>query len=309
MSRSRAGLVAVAAVSLLGVSTLAEPSHAVTKSPTVTSLSVAPASSLAGQPVSISASVAVASQPIASAAGRVVFKANGKVFGTAVLANGVATLTTTKLGVGALSLTASYKGTTSLLGSVSAAIPITVARAGTAITLTASDLAPAVRASVLLRATVVVAAPSGEPIAGSVTFSAGTKTLKSVKVVGGVAALTTTLLPPGPVHVVATFKPGSRLLSSSTNIAMQGSGVAVSSDANPQVFGAPLQLSVSVAAQGIGGATPSGVVVVSENGTPLGAGPVGSGVAVITLSSLPGGAHSLAATYSGDSTYLSSTNS
>jgi len=54
---------------------------------------------------------------------------------------------------------------------------------------------------------------------------------------------------------------------------------------------------------------PNGTVTFLEGATPLGTGPLANGVASLTLSALPTGAHSISATYSGDPNFVAMSSS
>jgi hypothetical protein len=78
---------------------------------------------------------------------------------------------------------------------------------------------------------------------------------------------------------------------------------------NPSIqSGASVTLTATVAPVTPGGATPTGTVSFSQNGTAIGSAPVQSdGTAALPTTSLAAGTDTLTATYSGDSTYAGST--
>ena len=86
------------------------------------------------------------------------------------------------------------------------------------------------------------------------------------------------------------------------------SSTTLSSTANPSVFGQPVTFIATVTSPATG--TPSGTVTFTEGTTALGA-PVAlsSGVAVLTLSSLLAGNHSITVAYAGDTSFAASANS
>jgi hypothetical protein len=76
--------------------------------------------------------------------------------------------------------------------------------------------------------------------------------------------------------------------------------VTMAASPNPVFLQAPVTLTATVSSSA---ATPTGSVVFSDGSTVLGSGPLSSGVASITLSTLPLGANPITAAYSGDSSY------
>ena len=76
--------------------------------------------------------------------------------------------------------------------------------------------------------------------------------------------------------------------------------VTMAASPNPVFLQAPVTLTATVSSSA---ATPPGSVVFSDGSTVLGSGPLSSGVASITLSTLPLGANPITAAYSGDSSY------
>jgi Bacterial Ig-like domain (group 3)/FG-GAP-like repeat len=88
--------------------------------PTTTTLSSTPNPSTFGHSVTLTATVT--SSSLDKPTGKVIFKNGGTAFGSAILSGGVATLNTTKLPVGTLSLTAVYQGDTFSAKSTSAVL-------------------------------------------------------------------------------------------------------------------------------------------------------------------------------------------
>ena len=76
--------------------------------------------------------------------------------------------------------------------------------------------------------------------------------------------------------------------------------VTMAASPNPVFLLTPVTLTATVSSSA---ATPTGSVVFSDGSTVLGSGPLSSGVASITLSTLPLGANPITAAYSGDSSY------
>lgn len=97
------------------------------------------------------------------------------------------------------------------------------------------------------------------------------------------------------------------------SISLTGTGIgqpttttSVTSSANPSVWGQSVTLTATVS-PAAGGGTPTGTVTFSDGSNTLGTQTLTSGEATFTSSSLSVGSHSITATYSGDSTFQTST--
>lgn len=77
---------------------------------------------------------------------------------------------------------------------------------------------------------------------------------------------------------------------------------------NATVYGQPVELTATVGTTS-GSGNPTGDVTFSQGGTVYGTAPVVGGEAVVTTSTIPVGAHSITATYSGDDEYSGSSSS
>lgn len=133
------------------------------------------------------------------------------------------------------------------------------------------------------------------------------------------------LQPGGTCEINVTFTPGGAgaragklTIANSFNIipsaiGLTGNGIgqpttttAVSSSANPSVFGQSLTLTATVSSSG---GTPTGSVTFNDGSTVLGTEPLTNGQATFSSSSLSVGSHSITAVYGGDGTYQGSTGS
>jgi hypothetical protein len=158
----------------------------------VTALNVSPSSLSVGQSVTLKATVTGSS---GTPSGNVTLSAAGVVLATVALnGSGVASLTATSNGdlPGTYPIIATYNGNTTYSSSASPTVNVTLSKAPTALTLTASPTSVTPPAAVTLTATVKRSASgaTGTPT-GSVTFSTGGVTLATVKLnASGVAKLT-----------------------------------------------------------------------------------------------------------------------
>jgi hypothetical protein len=279
---------------------------------TSTTLVVSPdTSTSAGSSVTLTATVANL-DTAAVPTGTVQFKANGADVGApaAVNGSGVATLTTTTLPAGSLTLAATYLPATSgFVGSTSTGVPIEVLTFATSTTVTTSPVgsAPA-GSSVTLSATVANTTAPGTVPMGSVQFKLNGSALGAPQPLdgSGVATLTTTSLPAGNQNLAATFVPSSTAFveSTSTGVSFQvltytTTTTLVSAPAGPVAAGSSVTLTATVANTTAPGTTPTGSVQFKNGTTNLGS-PVavsGAGTAAFTTTALPVGTASLTAQF------------
>jgi len=168
-----------------------------------------------GQSVTFTASVLP--QFSGTPTGSITFYNGTVALGSATLVNGIASYTTTKLGVGAASITAVYKVSTSFSPATSGALSQVVNAASTTTAL-ASSLNPSnSKQSVTLSAT--VAGQFGGTVTGTVTFMDGSTILRTVNLAAGVAKYTTTTLATGTHNITAIY-------SGSTNFTASSGGLA-----------------------------------------------------------------------------------
>ena len=157
--------------------TTASLSHDVTATTSSTVVTAASGPAVWGQPVTF---IAVVAGPTGSgnAGGVVTFTDGSTVLGQGdVNSNGVATLTTANVAVGTRSITATYGGDTNHAGSTSAGATQIVAKAATAVTVSATP--PTYAGVTTLTATVSVAAPGAGGPTGTIRFYDGTTLLGS----------------------------------------------------------------------------------------------------------------------------------
>ena len=153
-----------------------------------------------GQAVNLTAQINSVGKPVPT--GKVKFLSDGTLLGSATVSGNMATLTSTSLPVGALSIAATYEGDKDSGQSVSAALSEVVQQASTTTTLKASPNPSSSGQAVKLTAKV---ASSTAKVKGAVTFTVGAMTLGTVTLIAGSASLTTTALPPGTDTITATY--------------------------------------------------------------------------------------------------------
>ena len=254
------------------------PRPQVNPAATTTGLSLSSATTVVGQPVSLTAKVSP------SVKGTVTFKDGDTTLGTAVLNDGTATLSVTNLAAGSHSLTAAYAGDASNAASVSAAATETVVLAQSGVVLTASPSPSTAGSAVTLAATVQPATAQG-----AVTFKDGDVTLGTGTISGGVATFTTTGLTTG-AHALTASYAGDASSAPSTSAAVteqinpaaaSGSQTTLAVTPGAATVGQPVTITANVAA-----ASATGTVTFKDGGTTLGTCPVANGVATLTTGAL-----------------------
>ena len=313
----------------------------VTAENTTTTLASAPATSTVDQQVVFTATVAPASGTATVAiAGNVAFKNSGTIVPgcssspvsyVAAATAYQATCTTSALNATSASnpnaITAVYTPTgTSYSGSTSATLNQTVNPATTTTTVTANPSSPTVNNPVLFTATVTIPANAAVTPAGTVAFTdnattitgCGAEGLTVVSAAAGTYAATCNLtsLSSGGHTIVATYTGDANYSGSFGNLNLSlgsaSSTTAVTSSANPSTVNQSVTFTVSVH----GGTTVkvSGTAtVIADTTNQLGQCTVANwsnttGIATcsVSTSSLALGSHTIAASYSGDSNYNSS---
>jgi Bacterial Ig-like domain (group 3) len=169
---------------------------------TTTTLASSANPSRVNAPVTFTATVTPASGS-AAATGNVTFADGSTTLATVALSAGVATFTTSTLGLGPHTITATYGGDTEHSGS-SATLTQTIRRATSTTTLASSENPSLAGHAVTLTATVTGETGSAAPT-GSVTFTEGATTLATVALSSGGAAFTTSTLTTGSHTITATY--------------------------------------------------------------------------------------------------------
>ena len=179
-----------------------------------------------GQSVTFTATVAPAAPGSGGPSGTVSFAAGSAVLGTSAVTGGVATFTTAALGAGTYSVTATYGGDASFLGSANAAaLTQAVSKAASTTTLTSSPAIPT--AGQLTTFSASVSSGAGTPT-GAVTFTDGAALLGVATLSGGVATLTSNALAVGAHAITAAYQGDANFLASvtATPLAVTVTGIA-----------------------------------------------------------------------------------
>ena len=267
--------------------------------PTTVVLSVSPTSAtLVGSPLQLTATLSpyTVGPPTTTTDGDVVKFYNGGTSGTLLgqgtLSNGVATLTTSALPVGADAITAVFVGDANYNTSTSSTLSVTVA----SIVVGSSPNPSAYSQSVMFTASV------GSAQTGTVTFMDGATTLGVATISSGAATYSTSSLSVGLHNITGVYSGDGTHAAATSPVLVQevdkATPLVVVSTPGPSTYGASLTITASVPA----GAT--GTMTVMSGTTQIGTGSVGAdGKFMVTTSSLPVGTDPITANYGGDGNY------
>ena len=250
-----------------------------------------------GQTVKFTATVSAAS---GTPSGTVIFYDGSTQLGSATLANGKGSFSTSTLSAGSHSITAAYQGSDQFAPSTSAPLIQVVKGVKTTTTLV-SSLNPAVFGQ-SVTFTAAVTAGSGMPT-GTVIFYDGSTVMGNAPLVSGSASISTTSLSAGSHSITAAYQ-GSEGFEASTSapvtqiVSPATTTTALTSSVNPAHVKETVVYTATVSSQ-YGGAA-SGQVTFQDNGATIATVTVAGNQAAYSTSYLVAGVHSIIATYSGD---------
>jgi hypothetical protein len=270
---------------------------------TTTTLTSSLSSSIFGQSVTFTATVAPEFSGIPT--GTVTFQNGAVTLGTVTLSGGVANYSVSKLAVGTASITAVYSGSVSFFASSSGALSQVVNQATTTTTLT-SSLNPSIFGQPVTFTATVAPEFIGTP-GGTVTFKNGAATLGTVALSVGVAKYTTKLAV-GTASIIAVYNGGISFITSSSEalsqvVSQATTTTTLTSSLNPSIFGQSVAFTATVAPEFSG--TPGGTVTFTDETGTLAKVTLGGGVAKYTAK-LPVGTASITAVYNGGSSFTTS---
>lgn len=208
-------------------------------------------------------------------------------------------------------ITVQYQGDANFVASDSNVLNLTVGKGASSITLTDSPAGTSIYGAAVTF-TAQVSGPDTTPT-GSVEFFDGSQSLGTVPLNGtGKATLTTvglTSLSAGTHDIFAVYSGDANFNTSTSNdithTVTKVSGtvtVALSSSLNPAIFGDAVTFKVIVSSSV--GVIPTGTVAVTDGSTSLGVITLDpSGKGSVLVPTFTAGAHTIVATYSGDSNY------
>jgi hypothetical protein len=282
---------------------------------TSTTSSVAPSSSVFGQPVTLQADVTSGG---GDATGSVTFTSGSTTLATTgINGAGHAQITVTDIPVGSHQVVATYSGDDVYAGSAAGAKNLVVAKADVDVDLSSSDTSTVSGEAVNFTATVGAQAPGGGAPNGDVQLRIdGVDVGAPVTLVGGTANFPAVAsLDAGP-HTVAAVYSGSANYAGGQDTLQQDVSKAdtttlVLASPSPAVEHQGATLTARVGAVAPGSGAPTGVVSFTANGDPIGGAPLdavtGGAEATLDISDLPAGTYTIVATYAGDDDYNGNT--
>lgn len=283
---------------------------------TTTTVTALPASVNVGQSVTLTATV---SDSGGTPTGSVTFtdlSTSATLASNVNLISGVATLALNTLAAGAHTIQAVYTPAGNFLGSSGLTTVIVSVPPTSSVSLSSSANPSALGQAVTFTAVVTTSGGSSGAATGSVQFSDGATPLGTVSLSGGQASFTTSALTGGTHIIVArysgdsTFPPAQASFGQIVNALVSMTVSAAPADA---VIGQTVVFTAQVSATVPAGfSAPSGQVTWAEligfaPGPTLGAAPLVSGAATLSLSSLAVGTYNILVQYSGDATWNSAT--
>ncbi|HEV8606226.1 MAG TPA: Ig-like domain repeat protein [Tepidisphaeraceae bacterium] len=165
---------------------------------------VGPGPTIYGNVVSVTASVG-AELGLVVNEGQVRFMRGTELLGNVAVVDGEAQLSGMDLAAGTNVITATYLGTSNLEGTAGSDVSVSILKAATSVGLIRSATWIPKGQWVLWQATANSIGAGGAQVGGSVTFKDGTKVIKSVSLVGGVATFKSKSLAVGDHTVTATY--------------------------------------------------------------------------------------------------------
>ena len=238
----------------------------------------------------------------------ITFLDSGVAIGTAPLTRGVASFTTTSLGLGQHNITASYGGDPIFAGSASSVTVHENVNPASSTTVLTSSLNPSTYGQ-NVTFTATVSSSAGVPD-GSVTFQQNGTAIGTVNLdTNGVATLNYSSLSVGTHNIIAKYS-GSTDYNKSTSATLSQvvnkSNTAIKLKLAPNPVNTNQSMTMTATVTSSGG-VPTGNVSFSDNGNSLGSSSLnGSGVATFNHSFKTSGSHSVTANYKGSGSFNTS---
>jgi hypothetical protein len=302
------------------ITTSAATLTVLTTAATTTTVTALPSSSVFGQAVTFTATVAAIPPATGTPTGSVTFM---DLFGNTTLTLGTATLNTSgtatlpskALPVGSDKITAMYSGDSKFDSSTSAAWTQTVNQDGTTATIVASPNPSVFGQRLTMTITIKAAAPGGGVPTGNVTIFDGSTSLGTVSLnSGGKETFSTRKLGVGTHSITASYAGDSDFSGSTTAaltqiVSQADTKTTLTSSASTSRFGQPVTFTAIVKAVAPGSGVPTGTVTFYDGTTSLGSVRLndGSGQVKITIGTFSVGTHTITASYSGDGNFTPST--
>ena len=295
--------------------TSADLTQVVAKGDVGVTVSTFDATTVYGEGVTLTATVAATGAGPAAPGGTVEFFSGSDSLGfDTVDGSGEATVDVDDLAVATHDITAVYSGDTNYNGASSTAgtVSQTVAQAATTVTLTSPAATSVTGESVTFTATMTVTAPGTGTPTGSVTFEAGGTVLDTVTLAGGVAQLVVGSLTVGNYTITASYNGDTNFTGSDSaglahEVTPAATAVSLATSVPAgAVVGQEVTFTATVSVEDPGSGTPTGTVAFMEGATTLGTGTLSGGVATFATSGLTLGSHDVKAVYQADTQFSGS---
>jgi hypothetical protein len=281
---------------------------------TSTTLVASPTTSVSGQDVTLTATVA----PVGGGAvpsGDVTFRHGATVLGSGAVdpGTGRATLTTGALPVGSDQLTAVYGGDAAYRASTSSPQTVTVGKADSLVDVTSAKTPTVTGEAVDVTAAVSAVAPGAGTPSGTVQLEVdGSPVGSPAPLVNGTATFPAVTSLGAGTHTITARYAGDDSFTGDTDSLQQvveQAGTTTTVVTSPEVTneGTEFTITAAVVANAPASGDPDGTVSFTADGDPIGTAAVEHGRATITSADLPPGNHAIAASYSGSDDYAAST--
>jgi uncharacterized delta-60 repeat protein len=288
--------------------------HTVNKASTTATLTNLPATSLFGQTVTITATIAIVAPGAGAPTGTVNFLDNGGAISgcsAIAVASNAATCTTSALSVGThANITATYSGAADFNGSTASAVSQAVNLSDSSVAIVSSINPSIIAQSITLTATVAAVAPGVGTPTGTVTFLDGGNSLGTGPLVAGVATLSTGALAVGNHTITATyagdtnFNGSAGSMTGNPQVVNKGStATTLTSSQNPSILGQSVTFTATLSAVSPASGTPTGLITFKDGGNSIGTGTLAGGVATFTTTALAVGSHTITTSYGGDASF------
>ncbi len=285
--------------------------YAVSKGDVTATLAASPVTSVSGQPVTFTATVAALAPATGTPTGTAIFTIDGTPRPPVALSGGIATLATSGLPVGSHTVSVAYSGDADFnTGAAALSGGQTTSKGDTTTTVATSAATPVFGQNVTLTATIAATSPAAGTPTGTATFTIDGTPRAPVALVNGVASLSDTTLAVG-LRTVSVAYSGDSAFNTSTgslaggvNVGKGPTTTTLTSSLTPSTLNETITLTASVTSSA---GTPTGTVVFRDGAAVIGSVALSGTAATFTTSSLAIGGHSITASYEGDATYATST--